>query len=636
MKVKRFFRPKILLLVALCFFFVLAPASQAKESSSTSSRRNVKMIYNWGDLTPEDMKSLNPQEFELVKKALEANSQPPLSPQEQSTLLFESVGKFVANLWPQAPDYNKISAGQSPGLVGYPAIWITTLLNSDTTVTPKQMLASISPKIEDSFAQIIQENTTPFKALPLGTTELQVISKVVTFWTGFRNIAYALLTLVLVIFGFMIMLRQNLEPRVTMTITNALPRVAVSLVLITFSFAISGLIIDVGRLTDSVLKNSFPELDNKNYNIYSMLFQFGQMGIMQTFKPMKEFDYVFRFSEKTKDERYPDWRCDYHPDCLTEGGERFDCKRTKPDASGSLDCEAFYCSLGTIKSYTCALCFARDLFKIDIGPPINWHSPGWTLCLPMGKNIGDPFIRGDEVDQPPAGCEYGCQTTDCTPDGPLLVAGRPGNRCCNFQGNPMTCPTCEGLANCSTSRPFPEPFPRSFINKIEMWLNQALIFLVGLLINLLLLLTLIQTVFALLFKLITCFALWFILAVVSPFVFMWGTIPGQEETISSWLKHFLANVLAFPVVNFVIGMAAVFADAIKASVPGATSYPSLLFLGGAHKQMLLLIPYGMVLLTPQIPDILANIIGAKSMGGKGGIELGKNVKRLPIIGGLVG
>jgi len=89
----------------------------------------------------------------------------------------------------------------------------------------------------------------PFKsAQASGVDDLAGSGKLLEFWQIIRNASYALMVVVLVIIGFMIMLRIPINPRTVVTAENSLPRVVVSLILITFSFAISGLMIDIGRI----------------------------------------------------------------------------------------------------------------------------------------------------------------------------------------------------------------------------------------------------------------------------------------------------------------------------------------------------------------------------------------------------
>jgi hypothetical protein len=64
-------------------------------------------------------------------------------------------------------------------------------------------------------------------------------------WTTFRNMAYLLFALILVFIGFAIMFRMKISPQAVVTIQAALPRIVIALILITFSYAIVGLMLDI-------------------------------------------------------------------------------------------------------------------------------------------------------------------------------------------------------------------------------------------------------------------------------------------------------------------------------------------------------------------------------------------------------
>jgi len=70
-------------------------------------------------------------------------------------------------------------------------------------------------------------------------------------WKAFRNIAYLLLAVVMVVIGFMIMFRKKIDPKTVITVQNALPQIIITLLLITFSYAIVGLMIDMMYLVTS-------------------------------------------------------------------------------------------------------------------------------------------------------------------------------------------------------------------------------------------------------------------------------------------------------------------------------------------------------------------------------------------------
>lgn len=70
------------------------------------------------------------------------------------------------------------------------------------------------------------------------------LSPIIGIWRAFRNIAYGFLIVVLMVVGFMVMFRMKIDPRTVVSIQSALPRIVVTLILITFSYAIVGLLID--------------------------------------------------------------------------------------------------------------------------------------------------------------------------------------------------------------------------------------------------------------------------------------------------------------------------------------------------------------------------------------------------------
>jgi len=71
------------------------------------------------------------------------------------------------------------------------------------------------------------------------------IEPILKIWVAMRNIAYLILILVFVVIGLGIMLRIHIDPRTVMTIQNQIPKIIIGIVVITFSFAIAGFMIDV-------------------------------------------------------------------------------------------------------------------------------------------------------------------------------------------------------------------------------------------------------------------------------------------------------------------------------------------------------------------------------------------------------
>ncbi|MFA7627832.1 MAG: hypothetical protein WCY37_00215 [Candidatus Dojkabacteria bacterium] len=91
-----------------------------------------------------------------------------------------------------------------------------------------------------------------------------------TLWSVTRNIAYVGFVVVMIIVGFMIMFRNKVGGQTVVTVGNAIPKVVVGLVLVTFSFAIAGLILDISgilmRVIAGVLSSDIPI-----HNIFKLL-----------------------------------------------------------------------------------------------------------------------------------------------------------------------------------------------------------------------------------------------------------------------------------------------------------------------------------------------------------------------------
>ena len=64
-------------------------------------------------------------------------------------------------------------------------------------------------------------------------------------WKILRNVIYALASVIFIVIGIMIMLRVKISPQAVITLQNSIPKLVTSLVLVTFSYAIAGLIIDL-------------------------------------------------------------------------------------------------------------------------------------------------------------------------------------------------------------------------------------------------------------------------------------------------------------------------------------------------------------------------------------------------------
>jgi len=80
-------------------------------------------------------------------------------------------------------------------------------------------------------------------------------------WVVFRNVVYLLFVFIFILIGLAIMLRVRIDPRTVMTIQNQIPKIIISLILVTFSFAIAGFLIDLMWVSIYVVINLMAQAD---------------------------------------------------------------------------------------------------------------------------------------------------------------------------------------------------------------------------------------------------------------------------------------------------------------------------------------------------------------------------------------
>jgi hypothetical protein len=84
----------------------------------------------------------------------------------------------------------------------------------------------------------------------IGMGSIQPFAKI---WKIFRDVTYLLLVIVLIAIGFMVMFRAKINPQTVISVENSLPKIIIALILITFSFAIAGFMIDLMYLLIAII-----------------------------------------------------------------------------------------------------------------------------------------------------------------------------------------------------------------------------------------------------------------------------------------------------------------------------------------------------------------------------------------------
>ena len=81
------------------------------------------------------------------------------------------------------------------------------------------------------------------------------LAPILPLWRAFRNIAYMLFAIGFVLYGVMIMFRVKIDSKTAATIQLAIPRLVATLLMITFSYAIVGFMVDISTVADAMAIN---------------------------------------------------------------------------------------------------------------------------------------------------------------------------------------------------------------------------------------------------------------------------------------------------------------------------------------------------------------------------------------------
>lgn len=142
------------------------------------------------------------------------------------------VGSDVVDIEQHCPGQN--NDRKLGGVLGFitgtiPALYTAPASNFEYT----HYLASNFGLAKTTYAQ--ENDPQGFNAL----------SPIMGIWLAVRNLTYVISVVVFILIGFGIMIRFKIDPRTVMTLQNQIPKIIIALILITFSYAIAGLMIDL-------------------------------------------------------------------------------------------------------------------------------------------------------------------------------------------------------------------------------------------------------------------------------------------------------------------------------------------------------------------------------------------------------
>ena len=114
------------------------------------------------------------------------------------------------------------------------------------------MLYKNQPSSTASYIAYITHNLQEHKVVPNAYAAaidqgigFATFSPFLTIWVAIRNLAYLALVVFFIVYGFMMMFRVNLGQKTVISVQLAIPKLIVTLLIITFSYAIVGLMYDL-------------------------------------------------------------------------------------------------------------------------------------------------------------------------------------------------------------------------------------------------------------------------------------------------------------------------------------------------------------------------------------------------------
>ena len=147
------------------------------------------------------------------------------------------IGQIQNGRQPSLADYAKLGpAGLFAGGV--------SALYSNPPASAVQETKALATKIFDLGTGVQTASAQGYGFTGLGG-QTGTNSAVKALWSASRNMAYLIMVILLVASGFLIMFRVKINPQTVVSLQTMIPKLIITMLLVTFSFAIAGLVIDL-------------------------------------------------------------------------------------------------------------------------------------------------------------------------------------------------------------------------------------------------------------------------------------------------------------------------------------------------------------------------------------------------------
>ncbi len=368
----------------------------------------------------------------------------------------------------------------------------------------------------------------------------QGIAPLLALWTVFRNIVYLIFVLVFVIIGVAIMFRVKIDPRTVMTIQNQIPKIIIAIILVTFTFAIAGFLIDL---------------------MYTSIYLTGN-AIASADKNLQKDNTVVKLAQSSNPLAAAN-------DIGGSGGNALGLANIAWEPAKAVGS------------------FISPIFDNTPGKFIVGLAAGYigkSIGKKAGKAIGTiSRVAGAVIGL--AACTAGTEGVAAGAAAPACIAG--GAKIGDIVGNLLGGVLGIGGAIYGVTHA-----------------QAITGFIVSLIAFVIIAIALLWALFRLWFALISAYIFILLDIVLAPFWIVAGAFPGSPISFTGWLRNLIANLAAFPaaIVMFLIG--GVFIDAFGSSNTAGQFVPPLITNPSSTKAIGALIGLGIILATPSVVNMM--------------------------------
>jgi len=383
-------------------------------------------------------------------------------------------------------------------------------------------------------------------------------------WTSFRDIVYTLLVIVFVVIGIGVMLRLKIDPRTVMSIQNQIPKFIVGLLLVTFSFAIAGFLVDLMWVSNSVV-----------FNVISKSATGETLTTINTMNPTN-------LQGKT-------------PFDLAFAENNFNKLITPVASSSSTIVQKLLDIDSNATNYIPFVSFIPGLLDIINDPAhipetiLNYltHPELLLRVALLNSNIGDS--PADYIINMSSKIASALMFFRVMQWSPITITG-------GWNIGPNLTINTGAILNAGLAT----LISAAVYDAIQGFMRVGLVWII---VYLIIAIALLVALFRLWFTLLMAYISILIDVVLAPFWIIGGIVPGSSISFSGWLRDLGANLAAFPATIFMFALGKVIMDNFGAAGTGAFVPP---LIGGFNdpKTFSSLIGIGIILMTPNVVKML--------------------------------